>query len=142
IITNYLKILFKISKFSLNYQKIDIFFDNDKLKEKFGPINYYHFKLISENSFNTGCFHGRDKEIWENLSNSEKLDLIVNCLKHSPVLIETPGHALVLSGYSTKEEHFLVNDSLRSSPTTISRNQVIKYLTTIVMFFRIPGKEE
>ncbi|MHA1990994.1 MAG: hypothetical protein ACW981_09200 [Candidatus Hodarchaeales archaeon] len=137
VMTNYLNELFKIQKCPPNCEKVEIIFDNDKKQEKFGNISYYQFRSRTNNLFNTGCFFGQDKEIWSKLSQKKKLDLVLLCLKNSPVLIEYPGHALLLSGYSSEKKAFIVNDSLNGSPKMVTESQLLKNLTTIVMFFKI-----
>jgi hypothetical protein len=138
VITNYLNILFELQNCPPDCQKVNIIFDNDQDKEEFGSVSYYQFAYFTDQMFHTGCFKGQDKEIWLNMSQEEKLNLILTCLKFSPVLIETPGHALVLSGYSSTTNLFTINDSLNEGPIRVKEVHLLNKLTTIVMYFNLP----
>jgi hypothetical protein len=139
IITSYLNMLSKMKEVPKTIEKIDLVFDNDESVEDFEIVRYLDFKTATKGLFVTGCFAGADREIWENCSPDKQTNIILACLKNSPLLIETVGHAILLTGYLPEDELFIINDSLYNTPRVIKKDALLKALTTIVMFFRIPS---
>ena len=85
----------------------------------------------------TGFLNGQDKTLWTLLSEAEKKELLIELLSISPLLIETPGHALVLSGYIKSEDQFVVNDSLSNKNRRMKCNGLLKEISAIILMAEI-----
>lgn len=142
IMTNYLNMISKVHTFQIDPSKIDLVIDNDEIIENNGIVNFVNFKTATDNAFLTGCVKGSDQSLWNSYTEEAKLNYIIMCLDESPVLIEIPGHALLLSGYLPEKKKFIVNDSLQNKSVEVKCDSFLANLSTIVMYTRIPSKVE
>ncbi|MFW9928694.1 MAG: hypothetical protein ACFFD1_04835 [Candidatus Thorarchaeota archaeon] len=136
IITNYINILYSINGFPFKKKTLIIIFDNDEETEKFDYIIYKDFKSETNNEINTGCFRGQDKNNWQKKNDDEKIKIITKLLTDSPLLIEYPSHAVVLSGYDKENKIFIVNDSLFTKFNKVNEKFLLENLSTLVMCFK------
>ena len=121
---------------------ITLIIDNDEEEEIFEQedsckIVYKTFQSELQNGLQSGHLNGKDKKFWKDKSNQEKVAYLIDLLQTSPILIESPGHAFVLSGYDPKEKEFILNDSLSSIPTKTSEKGLLKRLSSIIMMAKI-----
>ena len=121
---------------------VTLIIDNDEEEEIYKQnesctIVYKTFKSELNNGLQSGHLNGNDKEFWNNKSDTEKTDFLKNILKISPILIESPGHAFVLSGYDSEIKQFILNDSLASVPTYTSEKGLLKRLSAIIMMVKL-----
>ena len=89
------------------------------------------------NGLQSGHLNGNDKQFWNEKSENEKFDYLINLLQISPILIESPGHAFVLSGYDPETNQFILNDSLSSVPTRTDGKNLLKRLAAIIMMVKL-----
>ena len=142
IMTNYLNMLSKIYAFTMSPPYIDLVIDNDEKIEHHGAVNFVNFETATNNVFLTGCVQGSDQNLWMSYSEEHKLQHIISCLRESPILIEIPGHALLLSGYLPGRKTFIVSDSLQTTAVEVKQESLLTNLSTLVMYARIPSKIE
>ena len=100
-------------------------------------IVYKTFQSELHNGLQSGHLNGNDKKFWHEKSDDEKADYLVNLLHISPILIESPGHAFVLSGYDPGSGKFILNDSLSSVPTKSDVKSLLKRLSAIIIMARL-----
>jgi hypothetical protein len=121
---------------------VTLIIDNDEEEEIFEQegactIIYKTFSSELKNGLKSGHLSGNDKEFWRNKETKEKIAYLINLVEKSPILIESPGHAFVLSGYDFNEKKFIVNDSLASQPSKISEERLLRSLSAIIMMVKV-----
>lgn len=121
---------------------VTLIIDNDEEEEIFEQegsctIIYKTFQSELHNGLQSGHLNGKDKEFWKNKKEQEKVDYLIDLLQVSPILIESPGHAFVLSGYDQESKQFILNDSLSSVPTRTNEKGLLKRLSAIIMMVKI-----
>ena len=142
VFTNYLNFLSKLSKEisswseTFNSYSIDLIWDNDKKIEEFGVVTYRRFQDYTNGRIVSGCLAGNDKALWDHYDQDKKVEILLSCLQSSPLLLETAGHAFLLSGFRT-DKKFIINDSLNYSPTLMTPEHLLSVLRTVVMFLKI-----
>lgn len=122
--------------------RITLIIDNDEEEEIFKQegsctIIYKTFQSELQNGLQSGHLKGNDKRFWEDKSVEEKVEYLKNLLQTSPILIESPGHAFVLSGYDPEARQFILNDSLSSVPTRTDEKGLLKRLAAIIMMAKL-----
>lgn len=140
-IKHFLQALTKSTQKGQN-RKITLIIDNDEEEEVFEQegsctIVYKTFQSEFNNGLQSGHLNGNDKKFWNEKSSDEKVEYLVNLLKISPILIESPGHAFVLSGYNPETDQFILNDSLSSVPTRTDGKSLLKRLAAIIMMAKL-----
>ena len=140
-IKHFLQALTKYSQ-SVQNNTVTLIFDNDVEEEIFEQegsckIIYKTFESELKNGMQSGHLNGKDKSFWNNKNDQEKVEYLKNLLQVSPILIESPGHAFVLSGYDATDNQFILNDSLSSVPTRTSQKGLLKRLSAIIMMAKI-----
>ncbi len=140
-IKHFLQALTKYTQKGSN-KTITLIIDNDEEEEVFEQegsctIIYKTFENELKNGLRSGHLNGKDKNFWNNKKDQEKVHYLINLLHVSPILIESPGHAFVLSGYDPEGHQFILNDSLSSIPSHTSENNLLKRLSSIIMMAKI-----
>lgn len=125
-----------------NNKTVTLIIDNDEDEEIFEQegsctIIYKTFQSELQNGLQSGHLKGKDKKFWNNKKEEEKVNYLVDLVQVSPILIESPGHAFVLSGYDPELKQFILNDSLSSVPTRNSEKGLLKRLSSIIMMAKI-----
>ncbi len=121
---------------------ITLIIDNDEDEEIFEQegsctIIYKTFQSELKNGLQSGHLKGKDKKFWQDKKDEEKVSYLVDLVEVSPILIESPGHAFVLSGYDPRTKQFILNDSLSSVPTRNSEKGLLKRLSSIIMMAKV-----
>jgi hypothetical protein len=143
-ITQYLQAFTRVTK-RFQDSTVILIMDNDNEEEIYRQessctIIYRTFNLVFNNGLKTGLLKGDDKKFWESLVMHQKIEKLYDLLKVSPVLVESPGHAFVLSGYLPLENKFIVNDSLASSTRLVKGGNLLKSLASIVLLVLVEEK--
>lgn len=121
---------------------LTLIMDNDNELETYEidgscKVIYQTFTSKFNNGIKTGLLKGEDKEFWESLDKTNKIKKLTGLLKISPILVESPGHAFVLSGYLPEEEKFIINDSMASETRVMSVKNLLKSLSSLVLLAEI-----
>ena len=145
-IKNYLQAFTKVTKKFLD-TTITLIIDNDNEEEVYKSeesctIIYKTFPSYFNNGIETGLLKGKDKEFWESLDDKEKIKKLEELLQVSPILIESPGHAFVLSGIIPQNGKFIVNDSLTDRTGVVSYKNLLGSLSSLVLLAKIEHSSE
>lgn len=141
-IKNYLQLF---SEMTGRFQQavVTLFMDNDKSVEVFDKplsctITYQTFQNIAGSTLTSGLLSGEGAGPWGQLGAGQKLDTIHLLLSISPLIVEVPRHAFLISGYSNEGGGtFLLNDPLSRNPRWVDAWGLLQHLTSIVMMVEV-----